>query len=240
MRPRRPRRSLDEIRKHLRARVARLERSTYYDVLEITPLAEYPEIEASYQLLGSRYSPQALAPLRPRGARHARQADVGARREGAQRARRSRAARALHRLAAPEPRDAEDPVGDRHRGFARAAEAFTKGQAALGEGDAHRAMGDFAKAARHQPGASRLRSERSRGCGFASRSRAARTRSSRPCSSAAPSRATWSAAGRGRARSSRWRCCARRATMPIRRAGTSRSRCRSIRMFPLPPSSRSG
>ncbi len=55
------RRSLDEIRRRpARARAARLERSTYFDVLEITPLAEYAEIEAGYQLVGSRYSPQAL------------------------------------------------------------------------------------------------------------------------------------------------------------------------------------
>ena len=32
------RRSLDEIRKHLRARTHRLERSTYYDVLEVSPV----------------------------------------------------------------------------------------------------------------------------------------------------------------------------------------------------------
>jgi hypothetical protein len=33
-----------------------------------------------------------------------------------------------------------------------AAEVFARGQRALGEGDAHRAMGDFAMACRHHPG----------------------------------------------------------------------------------------
>ena len=55
------RRTLHEIRDHLRARAARLERSTFYDVLEITPLADYPEVEAAYQSVAMRYSPQNLA-----------------------------------------------------------------------------------------------------------------------------------------------------------------------------------
>ncbi len=55
-----PRRALHEIRQHVRARSKRLENSTFYDVLELTPLAEYPEIEEAYRLVASRYSPSFL------------------------------------------------------------------------------------------------------------------------------------------------------------------------------------
>jgi hypothetical protein len=56
-----PRRALAELRAHLRARAARLERSTFYDVLELTPLAEPDDIEAAYQLVARRFSPGVLA-----------------------------------------------------------------------------------------------------------------------------------------------------------------------------------
>lgn len=146
------RRSLDEIRKHLRARVERLERSTYYDVLEITPLAEYEEIEASYRLLGSRYSPQALqrydlgelvTHVKPTWdlIEKARMVLV----DDAQRGRYTDYLRT--NLANMKTRWAVN-TGDTQL----AVEAFTRGQAALGEGDAHKAMGHFAKAARLQPG----------------------------------------------------------------------------------------
>ena len=55
-----PRRALREMRNHVRARSQRLERSTFYDVLELTPAAEYPEIEDAYRLLGTRFSPAFL------------------------------------------------------------------------------------------------------------------------------------------------------------------------------------
>ena len=51
------RRALAEVRANLRARAKRLERATHYDVLEITPLAEYAEIEHAYRLVAARYSP---------------------------------------------------------------------------------------------------------------------------------------------------------------------------------------
>jgi hypothetical protein len=56
-----PRRALAELRDHLRARTARLARGSHYEVLEITPAAEYPEIDHAYQLLGLRYAPAAIA-----------------------------------------------------------------------------------------------------------------------------------------------------------------------------------
>jgi hypothetical protein len=146
------RRSLDEIRRHLRSRTSRLERSTYYDVLEITPLADYPEIDRAYQLLGSRYSPQALArydlaELAPlctptwELVEKARSVLV----DHAQRGRYTDYLRQnIHTMKTLWAID----VG----ASKTASEAFAKGQAALGEGDAHRAMGHFAMAARHHPG----------------------------------------------------------------------------------------
>ena len=78
-----------------------------------------------------------LGALRPRRARRGGvAADVGPRREGAQRARRSRGARPLPRLAAPEPARAAHGVGDRSAEAAQPrAEAFARGQRSLGEGD---------------------------------------------------------------------------------------------------------
>ncbi|MEO8550411.1 MAG: hypothetical protein ABI678_10570 [Kofleriaceae bacterium] len=146
------RRSLDEIRKHLRARVARLEKSTYFDVLEITPLAEYAEIEASYQLLGSRYSPPALArydlaELVTHG-KPTWELIEKARSVLVDHAQRGRYTDYLRKhLAAMRTQWAIGVEDSRAAG-----EAFVRGQAALGEGDAHKAMSHFAKAARHHPG----------------------------------------------------------------------------------------
>jgi len=146
------RRSLDEIRKHLRARVARLEKSTYFDVLEITPLAEYAEIEASYQLLGSRYSPPALAryDLAELVTHVSPTWDLieKARSILVDHAQRGRYTDYLRKNLSGMRTLWAIGVDDSRA----AAEAFVKGQAALGEGDAHKAMSHFAKAARHQPG----------------------------------------------------------------------------------------
>jgi hypothetical protein len=145
------RRSLDEIRRHLRARTSRLDRSTYYDVLEITPLAEYPEIETAYQLVGSRYSPRALARydlaelvshVTPTWdlVEKARTVLV----DHAQRGRYTDYLRLhLHEMKTSWAIDVASSK--------TAIEAFARGQAALGEGDAHNAMSHFAMAARHHP-----------------------------------------------------------------------------------------
>lgn len=145
-------RSLDEIRKHLRARMKRLERSTYFDVLEITPLAEYPEIETAYQLLGSRYSPQALAryDLGDLAAVVAPTWELIEKARGvlvddAQRGRYTDYLRSrLHEMKTSWAIDTS--------AMKAASEAFARGQAALGEGDAHKAMGHFAAACRQHPG----------------------------------------------------------------------------------------
>jgi hypothetical protein len=147
-----PRRALDEIRRHLRARQERLARGTLFDVLEISPLAEHAEIEAAYRLVGARYSPKALsrfdlsdlAPLvRPTWelVEKARTTLL----DHALRGRYAEWLRAhLHELTSVWALDAA--------ALETAAEAFARGQHSLAAGDAHRAMGDFAMACRHHPG----------------------------------------------------------------------------------------
>jgi len=146
------RRMLHDVRANLRARSQRLEKSTFYDVLEITPLAEYPEIEEGYQRVAQRYSPDVLA-----------QYDlaelaglVGPMWELVEKARSvlvDHAQRGRYhdwlRSKLPELRTvwAIDPPA-----ASAAAEAFARGQRSLGEGDAHKAMKDLAFACRHHPG----------------------------------------------------------------------------------------
>ena len=146
------RRALDELRTHLRARTQKLERSTFYDVLEISPLAEYEEIEAAYRLIGARYSPKAmsrfdLAELTPM-VQPTWDMVLKARTtllDHAQRGRytdwlRQNIAK-LDTVWAIDAQQSED-----------AAEAFSRGQHILSAGDAHRAMGEFARACRNHPG----------------------------------------------------------------------------------------
>ena len=146
------RRMLAEVRAHLRARKERLEKSTYYDVLEITPLAEYPEIEAAYQLVAFRFSPDALevfdlADLKPEAqpiwdlVEKARSVLV----DHAQRGR-------YHdwlRQKMPELRTswAIEP-----NAVQAANAAYLRGQQALGTGDVHKAMSEFANACRNHHG----------------------------------------------------------------------------------------
>lgn len=147
-----PRRALDEIRAHLRARAKRLERSTYYDVLELTPLAEYPEIERAYQLVAWRFSPRALArydladlaPLVKPAWDHIEKARAILV-DDAERGRYTDYLRA--HLDELDTTWAIDVAAAKV-----AAEAFARGQQALGSGDAHRALGDFALACRQHPG----------------------------------------------------------------------------------------
>jgi len=143
------RRTLHELRMHLRARTRRLEGATFYDVLEVTPIAEYADIEAAYRLVGQRYAPRVLA-------RHdladlagvdtmwgivdkARNVLV----DHASRGRyhdwlRSRELRTVWAIEAAAAKQAID--------------AFARGQRSLADGDVHRAMSDLAVACRHHPG----------------------------------------------------------------------------------------
>ena len=146
------RRALAEIRANLRARAKKLQRATHYDVLEITPLAEYAEIENAYRLVGARYAPQVLARfdlaelaalVKPTWdlVEQARSTLV----DDAERGRYADWVRAnLPQLVTVW---SIDPSAAK-----LAADAFTRGQKALGEGDAHRAMSDLAMACRHHPG----------------------------------------------------------------------------------------
>jgi hypothetical protein len=146
------RRALDELRGHLRARTKLLERTTSFDVLEISPLAEYPEIEAAYRLIGARYSPKAmarfdlaeLAPLvKP-------QWDLV---EKARATLVDHAVRGRYMDWVREHIDSLESVWAIDEAALReGAESFARGQAILAQGDAHRAMGEFARACRHHPG----------------------------------------------------------------------------------------
>ncbi|HEY5925867.1 MAG TPA: hypothetical protein VIV11_29470 [Kofleriaceae bacterium] len=147
-----PRRALDEIRNHLRARTERLARTSYFDVLEISPLAEYPEIEAGYRLVGARYSPKALSRfdlaelatlVKPiwEQVEKARTTLV----DHAMRGRYTDWLRQhLHEIETVWAIE-ESKIKD-------AAESFVRGQQVLASGDAHRAMGELARACRNHPG----------------------------------------------------------------------------------------
>jgi hypothetical protein len=147
-----PRRALDEIRDHLRARTEWMKRATYFDVLEISPLAEYPEIEASYRLVGARYSPKALsrfdlAELAPLAqpiwelVEKARTTLV----DHAMRGRYMDWVRQHLSELQTIWAIGENQIRD-------AAESFVRGQQMLSQGDAHRAMGELARACRNHPG----------------------------------------------------------------------------------------
>lgn len=57
------RRRITQTRYHLRARAARLERATYYDVLEVTVEAQAKHVERATQMLALRYHPERLERL---------------------------------------------------------------------------------------------------------------------------------------------------------------------------------
>jgi len=146
------RRGLAELRAHLRARAVRLERSTFYDVLEITPLAEIEDIEAAYQSVALRFAPDVLATYDL--------AELAAQTEPMWTlVEKARTVLVDHpqrgryhdwlRQKLPELRTvwAIDPGA-----VETAAAAFARGQRNLGDGDAHKAMGDLAAACRHFPG----------------------------------------------------------------------------------------
>jgi tetratricopeptide (TPR) repeat protein len=147
-----PRRALDEIRNHLRARTRRLAKSSYFDVLEISPLAEYPEIEAGYRLVGARYSPKALsrfdlAELAPLAK------PIWEQVEKARMTLVDHAARGRYMDWLRQHLDELDTVwAIDERSLEDAAESFARGQQLLAGGDVHRAMGELARACRNHPG----------------------------------------------------------------------------------------
>jgi hypothetical protein len=147
-----PRRLLSDFRDHIRARIKRLEGSTFYDVLELTPIAEYEHIEAAYEAVGSRFSPPVLeahdlSELAP----HVKPMwDLV---EKARSVLVDHAARGRYhdwlrsKLGTLKTVWAIDPSA-----VQSAEVAFARGQRALGDGDVHKAMSDLAQACRHFPG----------------------------------------------------------------------------------------
>jgi hypothetical protein len=57
------RRSVALARQHLRARRARMERGTHYDMLEVTPQADFAEIDLAVRRLAVRFAPELLEAL---------------------------------------------------------------------------------------------------------------------------------------------------------------------------------
>jgi hypothetical protein len=145
------RRKLVAVRHHLRGRMARLENSTYYDVLEVAPAAEDDRIEEACRLLAQRYSPGVLA--------------------GYDLADLQQYVQPLWDLVEKSRNLLKDlPARGRYHDWLRAKraelktswaideeptklaeEAFTRAQAALGAGEVHVAMSELAAACRHHP-----------------------------------------------------------------------------------------
>lgn len=146
------RRRLAEVRAHLRRRAARLEGATYYDVLEVTPLAEHDELEAAYAGAARSFAPAALAE-HDLGDAAGLVAPLWELTEKARAVLIDDAARGRYhdwlrrKLPALRTVWAVDPPR-----AAAAAAAYARGQIALGDGDVHRAMSELAGACRQHPG----------------------------------------------------------------------------------------
>ena len=146
------RRALAAIRDHLRVRMERLERSTFYDVLECTPLASDEELTRSYHLLASRYSPKLLA-IHDLSELAVHVQPIWDLIEKAHSVLLDLPARGRYhdwlRERLPELRTSwalqDNPIKS-------SAEAFARGQQSLADGDVHRAMSEFATACRFHPG----------------------------------------------------------------------------------------
>jgi tetratricopeptide (TPR) repeat protein len=147
-----PRRALDELRMHLRARAAKLERSTFFDVLEVSARADHDEVERAFRLIGARYSPKAMSRFDLGDVAHLMQPtwDVVVKARATlldppQRGRYMDWLRAnIETLETVWAIDAQQ--------MADAAEACNRGLQHLAQGDAHRAVGELARACRLHPG----------------------------------------------------------------------------------------
>lgn len=145
------RRTLHELRRHLERRRQRLAGSTFYDVLEVTPRADAPEIDAAARALAARYSPSALASYDL-----AELADaVAPSWELVERARATlldMPARGRYHDWLRSREDLRSTWAIEPEAAAGAAEAFARGQAELGAGELHRAIGELARACRLHTG----------------------------------------------------------------------------------------
>lgn len=145
------RRAVIMARAHLRARTDRLDASTYYDVLELTPSCEIEDIERALELLARRYSPQALGDLDLGGlaatAESLWQQILKARATLSDWASRGRYNDWLQKNGGS--LRTEWAVG--MRDSRRAEGAYARGQKLLVDGDPHGAVSQFAAAARAYP-----------------------------------------------------------------------------------------
>lgn len=145
------RRAVAMARLHLRARAARGERATHYDLLEITPAAGVPEIEQACRMLAIRYAPERMQAL-DLGDAAALVAPIW---QAIQKARavlsdppdRLRYNEALARQRG----SLEAPWAFGPHDRARAEEAFARGQRALVAGEPFKAVSEMAAAARAHP-----------------------------------------------------------------------------------------
>jgi hypothetical protein len=145
------RRALAEIRRHLATRKQRLPGSTYYDVLEVTPLAEAPQIEDAYRVQALRYAPAALATF-DLGELAATVQPMWELVDKARATLLNPAARGRYHDWLQQKRDLHTVWAIEPKAATAAMQAFLRGQQALGEGDVHRAVGELAAACRAQPG----------------------------------------------------------------------------------------
>lgn len=146
------RRELMAVRDHLRGRSARLEGSTFFDVLEVTPAADDADVERAYEQLAARYAPSVLGRHDLAGVA----ALVTPTWELIEKARAvllDIAAKGRYldwvrdRLPTLKTTWAIDAAPAR-----QASDAFARGQRAMADGDPHRAMSEFAAACRAHRG----------------------------------------------------------------------------------------
>jgi len=146
------RRALRELRAHLRARAARLDRGTFYDVLEVTPAVETDQIMTAVALLERRYGLAATS-AHDLGDHAALAAPAWDQIERAKKVLLDIASRGRYndwlRDHWSEIRTAWaiDATATRTAG-----EAYARAQHALAAGDPHRALSEAAAAARLHPG----------------------------------------------------------------------------------------
>ncbi len=135
-------------RAHLLARRDRLDASTYYDVLEVSPNVEIGGIEHAVQLLARRYSPEALADV-DLGSLSDLAAPIWQQILKARQTLSDWSTRGRYNDWLKANVDAIQTTWAGRRGDLERAEAsYARGQEALVQGDAHAAVSHFAAAAR--------------------------------------------------------------------------------------------
>ncbi len=142
------RRAVTMARLHLRARAARSERATHYDLLEITPAASVAEVEQASQMLAVRYAPERMERL-DLGEPAALVAPIWKAIQKARAVLSDPAERLRYNEALAAQRGKIQSTwtfGPNDR--ARAEEAFAKGQRALVAGEPFKAVSEMAAAAR--------------------------------------------------------------------------------------------